>query len=495
MGSTDQMTPFLSHLFTTNEPLTYAQELEVRAAANRTEREMEKMSQRAHSYRTLLSNVRLAADEIWMEIFDQYAALYCTFRATSPGSSALVLGQVCRRWRAVALSMPQLWNHPTIVHITPKTLENVCFKEGWEEILRRTGTLPLRLHLSFEIPIEEIPYRPYNVLKPFLHCSERWEHLTVSGLMVMQTQVQLGLVYKNLQCLSSLTLNFVETFSDFVPSRKLDIFRFAPKLTRINLHSPSTRDNKSSLYFPWDQLTSYKEIGIDMGTFPTMLGSRHLETLQYRGRNFIDGDMEPSSHFNLRHLIVEIEDPDPLWRNLGDMTLPALETFSLKLLLFTQDPLQISTLQDFIIRSCCSLKKLVLDFRNAEVDGLADLFPYLNNLEILDIGTHCFPHEFRCSLERLIFEQDQTTFLPWLRSLTIRSNHMARNVTVLSQVAASRTKPFVDDAFPARLLAPLEHIRIIIHDWVDLCHCMNQVGGWGSEQAELEYPRTHASSF
>ncbi len=457
---------------------------------------MDSISQVTQSSSTLRSIIQPMADEIWMEIFDWYATQYCTFRATAPTTSALVLGQVCRQWQRIALSMPQLWNHLPIVHVTGESINQEHFKEGWERFLLRSGSLPLKLHLSFEIPIQGIPYRPYGILKPFFDNCDRWEHLTISGLMVMQTQVHLGLVHNNLPSLRSLTLNFVKTVLDFIPSIRFDVFQYAPQLTKINLHSPSTVDRKSNLYFPWGQLTVYKETGIDIGTFP-MLRSPALETLRYKCRNFTYQVLEPVFNPNLRHLIVEVHDAIDFWVQLDDITLPILETFSFRILPnpLDEESLDISTLESLIVRSGCVLKKLVLGIYQINPVELTHLFSCLNDLESLELFT-CLDEEFvRGTLAGLTFEKDRKVLLPRLRSLTLKPWGTSDIIATVSQITTSREKVFLDHRFPGQLLAPLEHVRIVMDGYLQRYGAIYQLGGWGYPLEKAFNPPRQASSL
>ncbi len=161
-------------------------------------------------------NLCLFPNEIWTEIFGWYATSWCTFRPTAPSASAWVLRHVCRQWRDLALSIPQLWNHLPIVHVTLESLEGDHFRECWEEFLLRSGSLLLKLHLSFEIPVETLLERPCKVLAPFFHHVGRWEHLTISGLTVMQAQVQLDKVCSHLPLLLC-HIQFCRNYFRFLP--------------------------------------------------------------------------------------------------------------------------------------------------------------------------------------------------------------------------------------------------------------------------------------
>lgn len=65
---------------------------------------------------------------------------------------------------------------------------------------------------------------------------------------------------------------------------KLDIFEFAPNLTRVNLnYSPMANSGSPLVCLPWDQLTSYKRVGINLGAFSSVLKYKYMETLNEFG--------------------------------------------------------------------------------------------------------------------------------------------------------------------------------------------------------------------
>lgn len=392
-----------------------------------------------------------------------------------------MLGLVCQEWRELSLSMPQLWNHPPIIHITLNSLKTDHFKESWEEFLHRSGSLSLKLHLYFDDAVDKILRGPCEILTPFLDRAERWEHLTISGLRLRQAQVQLNQLRTGRLCvLRSATLNFTEATN--TASDKFDILEFAPKLTHINLHCPSSLFGRPRFCFPWAQLASYTETGIDNWTLSTVLNlSDQLETLQYRGRSLLYISTGEIAQFNLRHLIVEANYIEGFWRQLADVTFPALETFSVRALRHTDRPLHISTLTKFIVRSGCFLKKLVLDFTpNSMYNmGMEDLFSHTDDLETLELGDCYSPGSHERVLSSLIFREEHATLLPRLRFLTLHNREGSgwSNGSIISDVALSREKVIVGSTRSRRLLSPLEYLRIIIPKIYDrhntLCDIMN----------------------
>lgn len=398
------------------------------------------------------------------------------------------LGQVCQRWRRLALSMPHLWNHPPTIYITQESLKKGDFQSGWEDFLARSGNSPLKLYISFTIPLAEIPYRPYGILKPFLDRSTRWEHLTISGLTLMQIQVHLGLVHNNLPCLRSLELELAQPTFHFIPSTRFDVFQFAPKLTSITLYSPSSIGSRSDLHFPWGQLTHYYEQGICPDIFPILI-SPILETLQCRYINFTRHPAQLVSHINLLHLFIMVGTlaAHRLFHHLNYITLPALNTLSLVISQALPSQAEIPRLnlpaiKNLIVRSSCRLKQFVLDAHNLKFKSrdFISLLSHLGDVETLNLGAYFKPTFPQSTLSKLIFEESCTVLLPRLKSLILifKSHDLGDFFTTISQIVTSREHIDVDGPSPRQLLVPLEKVCIDLHEFVPRYRAIHQAGGW-----------------
>ncbi|KAF5346502.1 hypothetical protein D9756_010102 [Leucocoprinus leucothites] len=420
--------------------------------------------------------------ELLVIIFEWYGALCCTFRAEAPTDSAWPLGLVCRRWRMLALSLPHLWNHLPILRITKKTVRSAGFIEKWKLFVDRSGNLPLRLHLSFDISPYDISKSPYLALSPFFACSQRWEHVTISNIMVMQTQLQFQAVRGKLGLLHSLTFNFAETTFDVTDNNTFNIFEFAPNLTTILLHSPSHRHWKSRLLFPWRQLTTYKEAGIDMGTFPIVLGlSPHLEALHYQGRNFICHSTHPIYHIYLRHLFVDTGSLRVFFEQLERLTIPSLETLSV--IVRDNQPVTFSTsaVTHFLIRSGCSLRKLVVSLGHEAIQhDLLNLFLLTPDLEFLELGSCHTPFLQDMVLQRLVYDKYSPTLLPRLRSLTLNycEDPERDDIALVSNIVSSRQETAISDSPLGQLYAVLDRVRIITSDVYSRFRILCQLGDW-----------------
>ncbi|KAF5346495.1 hypothetical protein D9756_010099 [Leucocoprinus leucothites] len=427
------------------------------------------------------STIPFIPTELLVIIFEWYAALCCTFRAEAPTDSAWPLGLVCQRWRTLALSMPHLWNHFPIVRITQKSIDWEGFVAKWKLFLDRSGNLPLKLHLSFDIPSYKISRLPYPALSHFLDCSHRWEHVTISNLMVMQTQLQFQAVRSKLNLLRSVTLNFAETTFDATENNTFNILEVAPNLTTILLHSPSHRHRKTGLSFPWWQLTTYKVTGIDMGTFPIVLDlSPQLENLHFQGSNFTYHRTDLIHHTHLRHLFVDSGSLSVFWTQLEKLTVPSLETLSMIMPADQPRAFSTSAITHFLIRSGCSLRKLVIGLGRAAIQhDLLNLFLLTPDLEFLELGSCHTPFLQDMVLQRLVYDKHSPTLLPRLRSLTISYSEGpdSDDIALISHIVSSRQETNFDSPL-GRLHAVMDHVRIVALDMYTRFRILCQLGDW-----------------
>jgi hypothetical protein len=404
--------------------------------------------------------------EILQVIFEWYAALFCTFGRAAPETSAHLIASVCHHWRELALILPGLWNHPPIIRISSEAVRSKGFLTHWVQVLNRSGSLPLKLHLSFYLA--KIPRRSYDALKPFVECSARWEHITISGLTVSQTQNQFLSLHGNIPVLRSVTLNFVPT--TFVPTtftmnqdNSFSIFQVAPKLSTIFLHSSSLPQYQSRLSFPWDQLTHHTETGYHIRSFPTILDfAPCMESLDYDGTLEFYPISSLVTHTHLRRLSVDTG--WRIWEHLSQLTLPSLESFYIGVPKNEPGTLLTSGIVDLVVRSRCSLKHLGIR-NNPEVlrRNLIEVFLRTPDLETLEIGTCHTAFFYDMVRNDLVFDKNCPTVLPRLRSLTLmyHENYVTDDYDLVSRIAKSRSQVSLDDSSPGQLYVVLEHVRIV----------------------------------
>ncbi|KAJ7776180.1 hypothetical protein B0H16DRAFT_1858945 [Mycena metata] len=113
--------------------------------------------------------------------------LHCLIDNAEPDihSAPLLLGRICRHWRSVALSSPELWTcFSRTIHITcgrgflevsPSRYASLL--EVLQLWLSRSATRPLKLTIRYEgIRIQPLPSPIHRLL---LQHADRWEHITL----------------------------------------------------------------------------------------------------------------------------------------------------------------------------------------------------------------------------------------------------------------------------------------------------------------------------
>ncbi|KAF9000433.1 hypothetical protein BDQ17DRAFT_1410312 [Cyathus striatus] len=94
----------------------------------------------------------------------------------------LYLAQICRLWRSIALSTPQLWAEIPLLRDIPRhnKKKNITFLEQY---LKRSNSCPLSVHLATFPPTSKASRRPLNaspVLSVAIMNSHRWKKATVT---------------------------------------------------------------------------------------------------------------------------------------------------------------------------------------------------------------------------------------------------------------------------------------------------------------------------
>jgi hypothetical protein len=152
------------------------------------------------------------------------------------------------------------------------------------------------------------------------------------------------------------------------------------------------------------------------------------------------------------------------WGQLNNLTLPSLETFYIAVSKNQPGSFSTSAITYFVIRSGCSLTKLVIKYRLGAIKrDLIELFLVTPDLETLEIGSCHTPYLQDIVLEPLVFNKNRPTVLPRLRSLTLiyREDPDDDDYALVSNIAKSRTDTSLEDSSPGKLYAILEHVRVV----------------------------------
>ena len=264
--------------------------------------------------------------EILAEIF--YHCPVLRYESISDRRSILVLSQVSRYWRSLALSTPTLWTY-LLVQVqklnNPQTVnrEHACAC-NW---LSRSGQLPLEI--AFDIPAKASYVEP--VFQLLASRSSRWGSIKLLALPTDSPTWQRLQVPGKLPMLESLDIRLgVMEHIAFV-----NVFAIASNLRRLKLHITDPMRSISHLsHFPWIQLT---QVDLTIHVTPALfeilaLASNAVRLRVSLQRQVFSGDVEPQiiMHPNLSELDIRAGSNDSSAVYLMDhLSLPSLRTLSL----------------------------------------------------------------------------------------------------------------------------------------------------------------------
>ncbi|RDB27083.1 hypothetical protein Hypma_005004 [Hypsizygus marmoreus] len=347
----------------------------------------------------------------------------------------MTLGQVCRHWRAVALSMPTLW---TLMRINSPRRGHLPLTQTW---LERSGVCPLRLFL-FQDSDSENESAVTDALVALLYTqAHRWTSINFL-FMGKPPSALFKLSHESLTQLVSATLLTFRTFKTFSEASSLDavwqVIHSTPTLRRVHWDS----DYLISMppHIPWGQLT---DIRLD-ARFSTTVIFDILHSCQ----NVVDLDVNieenssiPSGSVTLpylRHLSIWSRSPlDPIFDHLS---LPKISSLRLVRCDSPTTPEELSSLNDLLTRSNCYLLKLFFNDGQRESEATHDnilamlRLPRLSRLNDLKIVSHVEDQLISALTRHLDTSQDH--ILPMLEYLSLVRSRT--NAGVLGNMALSR---------------------------------------------------------
>ncbi|KAJ7024269.1 hypothetical protein C8F04DRAFT_1270458 [Mycena alexandri] len=287
-------------------------------------------------------------------------------------SAPLLLCNVCRRWRDVALSTPSLWSSLAIHFPSHRRRRNLY--RNW---LSRAQNTPLSLCLDDSYI--HSPDHSTNVMIPtLLESSSQWRNLKLTlghGLHLI------GLLFRGdsrefspkIPSLEKLTLS-IENLPDNVSLS----FRDIPKLRHfaLDLYRPE-------IQVPWHQLTTFRCGDITVYDYLEILqNSCNLVDCSFRAyHRLFSGDRPPDSHVDhprLENLAVDFEDRRTLVL-LDCLETPALKSLTLQL---PTESLFVATMLSFISRSFIHLQTLAIAGDDGTIVECLKAMPSLVHLKL-----------------------------------------------------------------------------------------------------------------
>ena len=265
-------------------------------------------------HRGIISPLRRLPFEILQEIF-VWATLHVRPHNRYRTVSELPwrLSQVCRHWRASALSMSSLWSYIPTLQLKksrPATKRQVDYVS---ELLRRSGKTPLDIYIWSPY----YDHKNHPILDVLLPHSDRWEMLTIEATPIVIAG--LAAARGKLALLKYLTLQTPWHRYFDGPAAPLDTFEFAPRLETVSVSGPFVGEVK----LPFSQLVHYKERRIVSNLMNQVISSALLESLTI---------LELSDHIvfpavTLPHLVkLQVKfQHESIGSSLDNLTLPAIE--------------------------------------------------------------------------------------------------------------------------------------------------------------------------
>ncbi|KAJ7186370.1 hypothetical protein C8R46DRAFT_880206, partial [Mycena filopes] len=260
------------------------------------------------------------------------------------------LCQICRQWRAIAVSTPDLWRAIDfeLFERSRSRMFGAAELEHAKTWLARSGMRPLSIRLSCT-PDVEITASFDTLFETLLLYCDRWEYLHLEVPFEF-----FALVDGNMPLLRALTVGLNEYSRPH--SSAMSPFRRAPELRSVLL----TESFTTALVLPWAQLTRLESRCLYIYECLSILDA--APQLFYCQFTVSDADPFPPElptaivHTGLRHFALDGHDdayPLDLTDLLGRLSLPALKTLQ-----DSESSISMDALKGFMSRSRCAVDEL-----------------------------------------------------------------------------------------------------------------------------------------
>ncbi|KAF7308037.1 hypothetical protein MKEN_01166000 [Mycena kentingensis (nom. inval.)] len=278
----------------------------------------------------------------------------------------LMLGHICRRWRAVALSYCDLWS---ALRVSQSTDVNEI-----RERLARTGTTcGLQVQFNGRDGELALALTPNSALELLLTTSHRW--VAIRFLHVRDYSWTAGLLHAMPQ-LEHIAM-FYNDGASLIPH---ELFTSCPRLRRAQLLAPDMTDFSLSVEIPWSQLTHLRVALRPQEHFAILQNATNLVECVLGTMSLLQSDVYPAGHISMPSLrILRTEDA----ALLKQLTAPLLE----ELAVWSEDSgvgdTDVGHILPFLTRSTCALRHLALFHCKAGGDTIISLLHHLTRLETL----------------------------------------------------------------------------------------------------------------
>uniref|UniRef100_A0A0W0FD17 Uncharacterized protein n=2 Tax=Moniliophthora roreri TaxID=221103 RepID=A0A0W0FD17_MONRR len=408
---------------------------------NRLRREHERLLGYASMYQQILHPIRRLPDGPLIDIFEQcmdaeHIMSYLNSKdevigyrppdSLDPTKPPWTFGQVCHRWRALALSRSSLWSHISVIfpdseRTDPSSTTAMLNRLMWQVQRSRTQNLTVSLRSDTQ-PVLINDNHP--LLVAICSHSARWESLRVyfapsplEGLRALSS-----LIRGNIPNLRNLLLE-MGTCS-LSGGTVIDGFEFSPSLCELTLVSLTTRITEA-IKLPWTQITRYT------GFSPGHLIERSSESSNFR---FLAEMSDVQALFLQHHGFAEnIASVSPLHLSslhtlsifpTNKSYLPTLSTLLSHLTCNTIRDFRICphseivpSLKRFLARSASTIQAFSLDAGKldpVEVVNLLECTPNICSLKVQGATLELF-----LALAETDTRSDQLKLVPHLRDISI----------------------------------------------------------------------------
>ncbi|KAJ7639714.1 hypothetical protein DFH06DRAFT_1217681 [Mycena polygramma] len=286
-------------------------------------------------------------NEIVSEIFVHFLPVYPERPRKTGLLSPVLLCQICRAWREIALSTPALWRAVGV--FPPKDMTSTKLEaelRALETWLTRSRSCPLSIKIESAI-------FGHRVLPPFIEAivlhSARWEHMKLFGPLAYLRSIE-----GPLPLLRSLTIGF----STQMGHAPVIVFHKAPLLRKLTLSL--YLDHYTSM-IPWSQLTVLiihiiqpHECGLILNLTPRLVQCRLIVG---ESTEQTHTPQPPITLLHLEMLVLHVRyahgEADGLFDSL---TLPALRRLQVSASLLQPGP--VASLRALMSRSVCPLQRV-----------------------------------------------------------------------------------------------------------------------------------------
>ncbi|KAF9530736.1 hypothetical protein CPB83DRAFT_156911 [Crepidotus variabilis] len=167
-------------------------------------------------------------------------------RKTTP----LVLGSVCKQWRAIVWSTPRIWSHVSLCLSTSRWETQTSLLSDW---LSHSGVCPLIINLCFENEEEWASSTPEDFVNILAGTANRWS--AINYVLPEDWYPLLEVIKEKLDILTTISTQPLWTDCSLSPSRRkrLKLFEHAPVLECLHLNGYYLTD----VSVQWDQLKRF----------------------------------------------------------------------------------------------------------------------------------------------------------------------------------------------------------------------------------------------